>query len=288
MKKLSLLTILFAWFFIPQAFAQSSKCENLDPKAQTIVQQSLDQIHAYGCCTDSISACLKKADTCQTAVFLADEVCRLASKGRNAEEIKDAINLRHKAMDPEAKVYSIAVMPEHIWGNPDSKVILSVYLCGRCPYCSRHVPLLIRTLEKTNFKDQVAINLRYFPIKAHENSTPAALAIEAAAQMNNAWAYLLKSYENFDAFTLSQIHTWVKEIGMNDDKFSELMKDASTRSTVAASKKEGLVNGVTTTPTFFINGRRIEGKFDVDSIISMVEEELANIKERAANSASDQ
>ena len=270
----AILSLLLCFISISSAFAQSGKCEALDDKSKQTALTSLKQIHSYGCCTDTVEACLAQSDQCKTATFLADEICRLASLGQKPSEIQELIALRAKAMQPDAKVYPIVIKPEHIWGNPDSKVILTVYLCGRCPYCSRHVPLLIHTLEKMAIKDKVAVNLRYFPIKSHDNSTPAALAIEAAAQMGKAWPYLIKSYENFDAFTLSRINEWAQEIGLNKEEFSELMKQSATRATVSESKKEGLVNGVTTTPSFFINGRRIEGKFDVNSIISMLEEEL--------------
>ena len=274
MKKY-VLFLLLMFMCMPEALAQTPNCDALDVKSKPIAVEAMSQIHSYGCCTETVETCLKQSESCKTVSFVADEICRLASKSKKTAEIKELINLRAQAMQPDAKIYEIDVKPEHIWGNPESKVVLTVYLCGRCPYCSRHVPLLIHTLEKSAIKDQIAVNLRYFPIKSHDNSTPAALAIEAAAQMGKAWPYLIKSYENFDAFTLSQINVWAQEIGLDKDAFTSQMKDAATRSTVSKSKKEGLVNGVTTTPTFFINGRRIEGKFDVDSLVSILEEELA-------------
>ncbi len=284
----TILSILFCFVSVSAAYAQASICDSLDAKASQTAAAAFGQIRGYGCCTETIGDCLKKTDKCQSTTFISNEICRLSSKGKKPEEIKELIELRAKAMDSNAKVYEIDVKREHLWGNPDSKVVLSVYLCGRCPYCSRHVPLLIHTLEKTPLKDQIAVNLRYFPIKSHDNSTPAALAIEAAAQLGQAWPYLLKSYENFDAFTLSQINVWAQEIGMDRDAFTSLMKDAATRSTVSKSKKEGLVNGVTTTPTFFINGRKIEGKFDVDSLVSILEEELATHEDSAASDLPEQ
>ena len=280
MLKLQYLMISFIFcFFASNAFAQSDRCQKLKPDELNSAQSLMNEIHSYGCCTDSVSECIKKDDAaCKTPAFLANEICRLVSKNKKPDEIKETIKLREKAMDPNSKVYTIDVKPEHIWGNPESKTILTVYLCGRCPYCSRHVPLLIHTLEKSNIKDKIAVNLRYFPIKAHENSTPAALAIEAAAQMGHAWDYLIKSYENFDSFSLNQIQVWSKELELDSAKFNELMKKPETRAIVVASKKEGLVNEVTTTPTFFINGRRIEARFDAEGIISMMEEELEGNK----------
>ena len=272
MKKVMFLAGLLTMLFAGNAFAQAPNCDKLDDAGRQTAQQAMDKIHAYGCCTDTVSACLKQDEACRSPRYLADEICRLAGNGKKLSDIEEAADRRAKAMDANGKVYPIEIMPEHIWGNPDAKVTLSVYLCGRCPYCSRHVPLLIKTLENSTLKDKVALNLRYFPIKSHTHSTPAALAIEASAQLGQAWPYLLKSYENFDAFSLAKITVWGQELGLDTEKMNALMKDPKIRESVAASKKEGLTNGVTTTPTFFLNGRRIEGTFDVEAIMSMLRE----------------
>jgi protein-disulfide isomerase len=153
----------------------------------------MDSIQSYGCCTDTVAACLKNTDhACRTPALWANEICRLAKKGNALKDIKDAAEKRKNAMDPSAKVYPIEVLPEHIWGNPEAKVILSIYLCGRCPYCSRHVPAMLRAIESAGLKDKLAVNLRLFPIKTHDHSTEAALAIEAAAKMGQAWPYIIR------------------------------------------------------------------------------------------------
>ncbi|MBO4350791.1 MAG: thioredoxin domain-containing protein [Proteobacteria bacterium] len=277
MKKVAFIAT-FLWVCISgQAYAQTPKCDALTAENKSIAQSALQEIKSYGCCTDSVASCLaKKDDACKLPGLLADDICSQISKGKKLADIKEALTQRTKTMSPDAKIHSIDIKPEHLWGNPDAKVVLSVYLCGRCPYCSRHVPQLIHTLENSPLKDKIAVNLKYFPIKAHDNSTPAALAIEAAARMGKAWPYLIKSYENFDAFTLNKIMDWGKELGLDIEQMKTFMKDPEVRKSVADSKKEGLINGVTTTPTLFLNGRRIEGNFDVDTIMSMLEEALLN------------
>lgn len=276
MKKLFILASLFTSLFAGQAFAQTATCDALNETSKAAAQASMNAIHSYGCCTESVSECLKKADkSCKTPEFLANEICRLTSKNKKPDEIQKNIANRANTMDKTKPASVIQFRPEQVWGNPESKVILSVYLCGRCPYCSRHIPKLIRVLENSPLKDKIALNLRYFPIKSHDNATPAALGIEAAAQLGQAWPYLIKSYDNFDAFTVAKITEWGKDLGMDADKMNQLMKDPKVRKTVADSKKEGLINGVTTTPTFFLNGRKIDGGFDDEAIISMLEEVLS-------------
>ena len=274
MKMSWLLGLLVFLFTATTAFAQTPKCDALTGNAKTVAQGVLDTASPYACCDDTISACLKSAQPCKLAIRLADEVCRFAAAGKNAQDIRHILDQRSMAMTDLMPAAKIEMRPEHVWGNPQSKVVLSVYVCGRCPFCSRHIPALIHALEQSDIKDKVAINLRLFPIKSHDNSTPAALAIEAAAQMGKAWPYLLKEYENFDSFSLASLPVWAKELELEEAKFSELSKDPKIRDLVVASKKEGLTNKVDSTPTLFLNGHKIQGSFDVESIMSMLGEAL--------------
>ena len=255
-------------------FAQTSKCDGLADEAKTVAQTVLKSAYPYDCCDDTIAACLKEAKPCKLAVRLADEVCRLAAAGKNEKDIKHILEQRAMTMGDVSAPAKIVVEPEHIWGNPKSKVVLSVYLCGRCPYCSRHVPALINALEKSDIKDKVAVNLRLFPIKSHDNSTPAALAVESAAQLGKGWPFLLKLYENFNNYSNENLAVWAGEVGLDVAQFNAGSQAANVRDKVVVSKKEGLSNSVESTPTFFLNGHKVQGSFDVDSLISMMEEAL--------------
>ncbi len=277
MKTLYLLLLLVCTLgFSAVASAQTPNCETMSPKARTVAQQVMDTAYPYACCDQTISTCLKADAPCTLAVRLANETCRLASLGKSADDIKRILDQRAMTMSELTPAVPIEVRPEHLWGNPNSKIILSIYLCGRCPYCSKHVPTLIHKLEQSPLKDKIAVNLRLFPIKSHTNSTPAALGIEAAAQLGHAWPYLILSYENFDRYDPSIMKKWAEELGMNAEEFENLTKDRAVRDIVAKSKKEGLQNSVESTPTFFLNGRRIQGSFDAQLILSMLEEAVEN------------
>ncbi|MBQ1267438.1 MAG: thioredoxin domain-containing protein [Proteobacteria bacterium] len=254
--------------------AQTPTCDTLKGETKAVAQEVMSKAYLYDCCDETITKCLAKTPTCSLATRLANEVCRLAKDGKSAQDITRTLEQRASTMTDINPSVDIALKPENIWGNPEAKVILSIYLCGRCPYCSRHVPAMLRAIESAGLKDKLAVNLRLFPIKTHDHSTEAALAIEAAAKMGQAWPYIIKLYENFDAFSLNSISKYASELNMDATQFSTLLKDKATRAAVVDSKKEGLKNTVASTPTFFINGHKVEGIFDVDSMISMLEEAI--------------
>lgn len=273
MKAVWISTFICTFMMISvSGFAQTSKCDGLSADAKTVAQNVLNSAYPYDCCDDTIAACLKEPKPCKLAVRLADEVCRMAAAGKNEKDIKHILDQRAMTMTNVSAPAKIVVEPEHVWGNPKAKVVLSVYLCGRCPYCSRHVPALIHALEKSDLKDKIAVNMRLFPIKSHDNSTPAALAVESAAQQGKAWPFLLKLYENFDNYSNDNLAVWAKELELDESKFNTDSQAANVRDKVVQSKKEGLTNSVESTPTFFLNGRKVQGTFDVDSMISMLEE----------------
>ena len=285
MKKiiLSLFFLIFAAIVLPSlAAAQTAACDALTPEAKAVAKSVMDSSYLYDCCDETISKCLAKTPTCSLATRLANDVCRLAKDGKSAEDITHILEQRAMTMSDINPPVQIPLKPEYVWGNPQANVVVSVYLCGRCPYCSRHVPTTVKALEAAGLKDKVALNLRLFPIKTHDHSTEAAIAIEAAAQMGQAWPYILKLYENFDAFSLNAVSQYASDLNLDKTQFTNLLKDKTTRAAVVESKKEGLKNTVTTTPTFFINGRKVQGIFDVDFMMSMIEEALEKANRNAA------
>jgi predicted DsbA family dithiol-disulfide isomerase len=92
------------------------------------------------------------------------------------------------------------------------------------------------------------------------------------------WPFLLHAYSNFDAFTPGLQPQWAAAVGLDPEEFSENLQDPQIRESVVASKKEGLVNGVTETPTLFLNGRHWVGDLEYEEIVSAIVEEAARVK----------
>ena len=67
-----LLTMLFC-LISTQSFAQTDKCMALGEDGQKTAQQLLGQIHGYGCCTETLSACLNKSERTEEEQKVLDE-----------------------------------------------------------------------------------------------------------------------------------------------------------------------------------------------------------------------
>lgn len=277
MKYYRFFAVLFVLFLIStNVCAQESQCLDLNSDQKRVYEEALTSVYSYDCCDETIGDCLKAEKPCKLATLLAGDVCRMAKNNSSVKAIKRSIELRSLIMGPSASVVEIPMYTENVWGNPKAKVVLSVYLCARCPYCAKHVPALVKRIENSPLKEKVALNLRLFPIKSNENSTPAAIAVESAAMLGKAWPYLIKNYEQFEHFNGENAITWATDLGLDAEKFKQNQADKNIRMRVVESKKEGLTHTVSSTPTFFINGRRIDAVYDEDLIFSMIEEALLN------------
>ncbi|MFA5624975.1 MAG: thioredoxin domain-containing protein [Bradymonadales bacterium] len=269
--KLSFILVLF---FPITVFAQNmDPCNGLDDSAQNVVQTVLSSSYAYDCCDETLESCLKAEEVCPLVKSLKRQICRHAAANKSEAEIKRILSQRALSMT-DTKPVKIATDPSMLWGNKDSKVVLSIYLCVRCQFCSKHISTLLTNMRATGLLDKVAVNIRLFPIKSHKDSTITALAVEAAARLGKGIEYLLLQYAHFDDYKRENLELWAVELGLDAKEFNAMLKDSVTRKNVADSKKEGLQIGVTKTPTFYINGKLVRSAFNSDDLIDMLEESL--------------
>jgi protein-disulfide isomerase len=157
-------------------------------------------------------------------------------------------------------------------GSATAQVTIVVYACARCPYCSKLLPKLYASVVEGELKGKVKLIFRTFPIRGHEGSTEGGLAFTAAARMGRFWPYMLLTYEAFDQFTQEDYIQRAVRLGLERDAFDASVQDPATRALLVASKKEGLVNGVKETPTFFFNGQLWVGELDLEELIDAAEE----------------
>jgi protein-disulfide isomerase len=146
--------------------------------------------------------------------------------------------------------------------------------------CKRVVPELYR-LVATDLKAQAKLYFRPFPIRTHEGSLEGGLAFLAAAQLKRFWPFVEKLFAEFDHFRANQLPGWAAQAGMDSEAFRRALGETKIRELLVASKKEGLRNGVSSTPAVFINGRRFQGSLDRDTLRDVLEEETDRVSGRA-------
>lgn len=265
---------LAALLAFPAGALAGGPCDRLSGTARAVADQVLATEHPYDACDRTFAGCLEAQPVAPLVRRLADWICRKAASGQEALAIVRSLEKRAMSMMRPGRVQAIDLSSAPPAGCPKARVAVAVYLCARCPYCAKLVPALHREVTSGRLAGRVALHLRLFPIKSHEHSTEANVAVAAAASLGKGWEFLLRAYRGFDAFSPSALADWAVEAGIDRAAFETAASSPSVRETVVESKKEGLRNGVDSTPTFFINGRRWMGDLDIDTLVDALEEEV--------------
>lgn len=154
---------------------------------------------------------------------------------------------------------------DHIRGPAEAKVTLVEYGDFQCPYCGR-AESTTRELVRT-FGDDLAFVFRHLPlVDVHEHAEQAAEAAEAAGAQGRFWEMHDLLFANQGALEIDDLIGYAEELGLDVDRFAEDLLSRRHAIRVARDIESADGSGVAGTPTFFINGRRHYGAYDIDSL----------------------
>lgn len=150
---------------------------------------------------------------------------------------------------------------EHIEGNPDATVTLTEYSDFQCPACASFEPALEGVMEE--YGDSIRFEYKHFPLPIHSSAMPAAVAAEAAAQQGKFFEYHDLLFTNQQAWSNSNTPNvlfikYAEDLGLDVETFRRHMNAPILRDKVRDSVAEGRELQVTGTPTFFLNGEKMQ------------------------------
>ncbi len=154
------------------------------------------------------------------------------------------------------------VSDDHIKGNKDSSVTLIEYLDFECEACGAYYPLVKQLSEE--FKTEVRFVSRYFPLPGHKNGMQAALSVEAASKQGKYWEMHDVLFENQSSWGEKQFadptifEGYAKQIGLNLEQFKKDVSSKEVKDRVERDKASGQSLGVSGTPSFFLNGEKLQ------------------------------
>ncbi|MCU0678295.1 MAG: DsbA family protein [Candidatus Pacebacteria bacterium] len=150
----------------------------------------------------------------------------------------------------------------HIKGNPDAAVKLVEYSDFQCPACAAFQPVIAEILAE--YGDRMSFEYRHFPLtQIHRLAEPAARAAEAAGQQG-------KFYEYHDLLFVNQTNwsnstnpaqffiQYATELDLDIDEFTRVQRSSILRAHVQSQFNEAREQGFTGTPSFLLNGEKME------------------------------
>jgi Na+/H+ antiporter NhaA len=188
--------------------------------------------------------------------------------GRTAEDILDLA----AEVDPDR---------DHVRGSDDAPVTLVEYGDFECPYCGQ-AESVIRELLSDHGHD-VRYVWRHLPLNdVHPRAQLAAEASEAAAAQGKFWDMYDILLAHQSDLTPPALRRYASDLRLDVDRFTDELHRREHASRVSQDVASADESGVSGTPTFFINGRRHYGVYDIDTLTEAVEAAKARAVQLAA------
>lgn len=168
----------------------------------------------------------------------------------------------------------------HIEGKGSSGVTLVEYGDYQCPACSAYHPIVKNIV--TTYGDRIFFQFRNYPLEAlHQNARAGSRAAEAASIQGKFWEMHNALYENQQTWgtagdPLSFFSGYAKQAGVADlTKFATDYKSKAVNDIINADMKEGAVFKITGTPTFVLDGKKIDNPRDAEAFNKVIDEAIA-------------
>lgn len=172
----------------------------------------------------------------------------------------DSAKHGHLLMEPVTEL-------DHAVGPPDAPITIVEYGDYECPDCLNAVPIL-EELRKS-LGDRLRFVFRHFPKNSiHPNASTAAEAAEAAGEQGKFWEMHQALFQNQKRLAEIDLTHLALTLGLEIYQFEAGRSREKHRQRVSADFEGGVRSGVTSTPTFFINGRRYDGPADAKALLA--------------------
>lgn len=173
-------------------------------------------------------------------------------------------------------------LTSHVTGQNAKKVTLVEYGDYQCPACGQYHPLVKQVVDKYN-KD-IQFQFRNFPLTSiHPNARAAARAAEAAGLQNKYWEMHDLLYEQQNTWESSNsvitiFEGYARQLGLDVTRFKADFASEKVNKVINADFAEGTKLGIQGTPTFFIQGKKIENPQTIEGFNKLIDQAIAQSK----------
>ena len=158
---------------------------------------------------------------------------------------------------------------DHILGSPAAAVTLVEYGDFECPYCGAAYPI-VKQIQQ-NLGEQLCFVFRHFPLtQIHPHAERAAEAAEAAGAQGRFWEMHDLLFENQQSLDDRNLLRLAKVLKLDIERFAHELVEGTYLERVREDFMSGVRSGVNGTPTFFINGVRHDGPWDMQSLLTSI------------------
>ena len=158
---------------------------------------------------------------------------------------------------------------DHAQGPPTAPVTLLEYGDYECPYCGAAYPIVKHIQQQLG--DQLRFVFRNFPLSTvHPHAQQAAEAAEAAGAQGKFWEMHDTLYEHQQALDDTYLLQYARSLHLDLPRFERDLLTHTFAERVREDFSSGMRSGVNGTPTFFINGLRHDGAYDLETLLAAI------------------
>ncbi|HLE48937.1 MAG TPA: thioredoxin domain-containing protein [Patescibacteria group bacterium] len=174
-------------------------------------------------------------------------------------------------------LYSISGT-DWVRGNQDAQVTIIEYGDFECPACAIFSELVNDVYEK--YKDKAKFTFRHFPLPQHTKAMIGSRAAEAAGRQGKFWDmhdFLFSHQEEWvkDSNSKDKVYEYARQMGLDMDKFDRDYNSDEVKNKIEADSNGGYQLRVNATPTFFVNGKKLDNIRGREDFYQVVEKELS-------------
>ena len=191
----------------------------------------------------------------QIVQYLEEQQAR-ALQTELAERLRAAAGVQVFLREPVSPVFEIATDDQPWKGAATAAVTVVEFTDYQCPTCAQTHPTVERLAAE--YGDRVKFVVRDYPLAMHAHAAKAAEAAEAAREQGKYWEFVALLYGNQSALEVPKLKQYATSLGLDRAKFDAALDGGKFAEKVQRDMTDGDRLGVSGTPTFYVNGRRIE------------------------------
>jgi protein-disulfide isomerase len=175
---------------------------------------------------------------------------------------------------PSPPTFEVKVGAAPTVGGKNAPVTIVEFSDFQCPFCSKALPILKELKKK--YGDKIKVAFKHYPLPFHKQAEKAAVASMCAHEQGEKkfWEYHDHLFENQSKLEVADLKAAAKKLGLKTQEFDECLDGNKYLAYVRENVKEAQELGVKSTPTFFVNGKLVNGAQPVAVFSELIDAEL--------------
>lgn len=198
---------------------------------------------------------------------------RLSQKIKSyVEPLKRKYGVTDFLYPPRMPATKINTKNNYFHGPADAKVSIIVFSDYLCPSCQR-AHKLINTIKK-EYKGKIKWIFKDYPLKRHKGAKRLAAAARSAGEQGKFWEYQNLLFYSKQKPDDSKLLKFAEQLGLNINLFFDSLNSGKHLPMIEKDVEDAVASGISSTPTFIINGKVNSGSPTLTELRKIIDREL--------------